>query len=440
MAALADRPWLPSAAAERIGPLAEAAARRSPEGNVARIADLVEVNRLIHERDCINLDPAANVMNPRAEAMLAAGLSSRPSLGHPGAKHGTGLEAVEEIEVIAAELAARVFNARHVEIRVPSGAMANLFAFMALARPGDAIIVPPASIGGHVTHHRTGCAGLYGLRVHEARVDPESFSIDVAALRSQALEVRPRVITLGGSINLFPHPVDAVRRVADEVGATVLVDAAHQCGLIAGGLWPDPLAAGAHLVSMSTYKSLGGPPGGLLLTNEPAVARRIEAIAHPGMTANYDAGRAAALAVTLCDWLAHGPAYARKMAALAGALAAALDREGLPVFATSRGATESHQFALAAARWGGGTAAARHLRRAGLLASGIGLPLPELEKDLNGLRLGTPEIARLGMEEADMAPLADLVARALGRDDPEALAAETRALRARFTGLRYILA
>src|SRR3546814_2206859 len=137
---------------------------------------------------------------------------------------------------------------------------------MATCRPGDVLIAPPATIGGHVTHHAAGCAGLYGLRIHPAPVDADGYTVDLAALRRLALEVRPKLITLGGSLNLFPHPVAAVREIADAVGAKLLFDAAHQCGIIAGGAWANPLAEGAHMMTMSTYKSLGGPAGGLIVT------------------------------------------------------------------------------------------------------------------------------------------------------------------------------
>src|SRR5690606_23277301 len=124
------------------------------------IHELAAENRRIHEEQCVNLNPATNVMNPRAEAILAQGLGSRPSLGYPSDKYEMGLEAIEKIEVIAAELAAEIFRARFAEIRVGSGALANLYAFVATTRPADSIIVPPANIGGHVTHHESGAAGL----------------------------------------------------------------------------------------------------------------------------------------------------------------------------------------------------------------------------------------------------------------------------------------
>src|SRR3546814_10158269 len=165
-------------------------------------------------------------MNPKAEAVLAQGLGARPSRGYPGDKYEMGLEAVEKIEIIAAQLAAEVFGAEHVEIRVPSGSIANLYVFMATAKPGDTIIAPPAAIGGHVTHHRAGSAGLYGLLTHSAPVAPKTYTVDVDALRDDAHRLGPKMLTIGGSLNLFPHPIRAIRRIADEVGAYVLFDAA----------------------------------------------------------------------------------------------------------------------------------------------------------------------------------------------------------------------
>ena len=270
------------------------------------IETLIERNRQIHEAECINLNPATNVMNPRAEAALSAGLGSRPSLGYAGAKYEMGLEAIEEIEVIAADLACRVFDARFAEIRVGSGALANLYAFMATCKPGDSIIVPPATVGGHITHRGPGAAGLYGLDIHECPIDARRFTIDLDGLAELAGRVRPKLITMGASLNLLPHPVEEVRAIADGVGAAVLFDAAHACGMFAGRVWPNPLDLGADLMTMSTYKSLGGPAGGLLVTNRADLAERIDAIAYPGLTANFDAGKSASLAITLLDWLDGG--------------------------------------------------------------------------------------------------------------------------------------
>ncbi len=437
MTHLERRGWVPAACEDYI----QGIARQTADAPAAAVADRIEAligeNRRIHDSDCINLNPATNVMNPRAEAALAAGLGSRPSLGYPGDKYEMGLEAIEQIEVIAAELAAEVFQARYAEIRVPSGAIANLYAFMACCRPGDAIIVPPPAVGGHVTHHEAGAAGLYGLRIHPAPVAADGYTVDVGGLAVLAEQVKPRLITLGGSLNLKPHPVAEVRKIADRMGSRLLFDAAHLCGMIAGGVWENPLTQGAHLMTMSTYKSLGGPAGGLVLTNDAGLAERLDRIAFPGLTANFDAAKSAALALTLLDWRVHGRGYAAEMAAAARALAGALAAEGLPVFRAGNTFTASHQFALEAARWGGGQAASKHLRRANILACGIGLPVAGVAGDLNGLRIGTPEIVRRGMTAADMPELARLIVRAL-EQEPEKVASDVSAFRQRFRGLHFV--
>jgi glycine hydroxymethyltransferase len=439
MPALARRRWLPASSQELESRYALSTREADADTLEARILALTAENRTTHERDCVNLNPATNTMNPKAEALLSAGLGQRPSLGYPGEKYEMGLEAIEQIEVIAAELAAEVFNARYVETRVASGTLANLYAFMAVCRPGDVVIHPPSGIGGHISHQFEGAAGHLYLRSEPAPVDPRGLTVDVERLAKQARELKPKVISIGGSLNLFPHPVRQIRAIADEVGAIVLYDAAHMAGMIAGGQWQQPLAEGAHLMTMSTYKSLGGPPSGLLLTNDAALAERIDRIAFPGMTANADAGKVASLAVALLDWKDHGAAYARAMAETGRALAAALAKEGLPVFAADRGGTQSHQLALGAARWGGGQSMARLLRRANILASGIGLPVEPVARDSNGLRLGINEMVRWGMGPDDAPALARLMARVLvGNEAPEAVAGETTAFRRGFARLRYV--
>lgn len=439
MAKLSARPWVPDTCETLIQEIAGSIAAQDSASIDAEIHTLIDENRRIHEHDCINLNPATNVLNPRAEAVLASALGSRPSLGYPGDKYEMGLEAIERIEVIAAELAAEVFGASYAEIRVASGAMSNLYAFMATTKPGDAVIVPPAAIGGHVTHHLPGAAGLYGLDIHSAPVDPHSYTVDLDALRVLAHDVRPSLITIGGSMNLRPHPVGDIRAIADEVGAWVLFDAAHLSGMFAGRAWPNPLEEGAHVMTMSTYKSLGGPASGLIVSNDAELAERIDKIAFPGLTANFDAAKSAALAITLLDWKEYGTAYAATMIETAQALAEALVSAGFPVYAGGNGYTTSHQLAIEAARFGGGQTASKRLRQSNILACGIGLPIDPVEGDMNGLRIGTPEIVRWGMKKADMADIAGFMKRCLlDGEDASVIAADVVAFRQRFSSMHYV--
>lgn len=430
----AERAWLSAAAAAREAEILETVDLSDLGAVDRRLVHLIERNREIHDRECINLNPASNTMNPRAEAVLATGLTTRASLGHPGDKYEMGLEAIEEIEVIAAAAARELLHAEHVELRVGSGALANLYAFMATCEPGDTIVVPPAEIGGHVTHHRAGAAGWFGLDIHECPADAGAFTVDLAALADLVDRVRPKLITIGTSLNLLPHPVGGIREIADRVGALVLFDAAHACGMITGWIWPNPLDEGADLLTMSTYKSLGGPAGGLVATNRADLAARIDAIAYPGLTANFDVAKTAALAITLLDWLELGSSYAAAMASNAASLAAELDRLGLPVFVTAAGATTSHQLAVDATGWGDGHRAAQRLRCANLLTSAIGLPGLGANA---GLRLGTPEITRLGMTAEHMGELAELIAGGL-HGDPASVAPRASELRRRFSSIHYV--
>lgn len=428
-----SRDWLSPAALTREAAIKDALDFADLDALDQRVFELIDRNREIHDRECINLNPASNVMNPRAEAVLASGLATRASLGHAGDKYEMGLEAIEEIEVIAAELARTVFHAEYAEVRVGSGALANLYAFMATCEPGDSIMVAPAEIGGHVTHRSDGAAGLYRLDIHEYPIDAQTFSADLDGLAEMAKRVRPKLITVGTSLNLLPHPVAEIRAIADEVGALVLFDAAHACGMFAGGVWPNPLDEGAHILTMSTYKSLGGPAGGLAMTNDHDLAARIDAIAYPGLTANFDVAVTTALAITLLDWLHCGSGYATTMAANAIALATELDRLGVPMFSTSQGFTTSHQLAADASQWGGGHGAALRLRRANILTSAIGLPGDASA----GLRFGTPEITRIGMTPLDMPELASIVAAGLqGR--PEDVAGRASDLRSRFEDVHFV--
>ncbi len=221
---LQRRGWVPAGPENYVQSLAAQVARATADENEKALLAFVEENHRIHERDCINLNPATNMMNPKAEALLASGIGSRPSLGYPGDKYEMGLEGIEKIEVMAAELAAEVFNARYAEIRV------------GVRRARQSLCVHGGGEAGRRDHRaaadrsaatsrimRAGAAGLYGLVTHPAPVDAEGFTVDVDRLREDALRLRPKLITIGGSLNLFPHPIAEVRAIADEVGALVHV-------------------------------------------------------------------------------------------------------------------------------------------------------------------------------------------------------------------------
>jgi glycine hydroxymethyltransferase len=397
-------------------------------------------HRQYMDRECVNLNAGTNVVNPRAERWLSEGLGNRPSLGYPGDKYEMGMRYAEKLEVMALAVLKQLFRCEHVEIRVGSGSLANLYAYMACTRPGDRVLAFPESAAGHVTHRRGGAAGLYGLEVHDVPFDGERMTIDLDALEKCARRLRPRLVIVGGSLCLFPFPVREVRAIADSVGAYVMYDGAHVAGLIAAGEFQQPLEEGAHLMTCSTYKSFGGPPQGLVLTNSADLARRLDSVAFPGLTANFDLAKTAALAVAALDLREFGREYATACIANARALAEALDGHRCPVHGVpGRGYTMSHHVAVRAAGLGGGQRASRRLEGANILTCGISLPLPAVEGDYNGIRIGAQEITRWGMKPGDMRELADLIARVWRRKErPERIRRDTLAFRSRFQELRYV--
>lgn len=433
--------WIPDNAARFI-------AAQEARFNALSLDDLdKEAHRLVaaHEqlvdRDCINLYAGTNIPNPRGSALLGSTIGSRPNLGHPGDKYNKGMKHAEQLEVMLTTLLKRLFNARFAEHRVGSGSLANLYTYMATCRPGDAIMAFSDAAAGHPTHHEIGAAGLYGLKVHEVPFDTARMDVDDDALRDAAKRIRPRLIIVAGSMCLFPYNLRAVRAIADEIGAYVLYDAAHMGGLIAGGAFQQPLAEGADLMTGSTYKSFGGPPSGMVLTNSAELARRLDRIAFPGLTANFDLGRTAAMIVAVLDLLEHGPAYAKMCVANAQALAGAMSEAGITVFKPSSrdGFTQSQHVALEAAPYGGGNALSARIEPANILFTSIGLPLPPVENDANGIRIGTQEITRWGMQPADMKIVAELTARVLVKGE-EALQVkpDVIAFRRRFQDIHFI--
>ena len=434
------RPWVPAdieAAIEAQAGYYRGLCSDMLEGE---LRDLVARHEQYMDRECLSLYAGTNIVNPRAAQLLASSVGSRPSLGYPGAKYEMGMQHAEQIEIMATELLKELFGCSYAEFRVGSGSLANLYAYMACTKPGDPIMAFADSAAGHVTHHQAGAAGLYGLEIHDVPYDAERMTIDIEGLRAAAARIRPKLIVIAGSMCLFPYPVAAARAVADEVGAYLMYDAAHMSGLIAGGAFQQPLAEGAHLMTSSTYKSFGGPPAGIILTNEAELAQRLDTIAYPGLTANFDLSKTAALIVAVLDLREHGRDYARMCIANAQALAVALDERGLPVHrVVERGYTASQHVAIRAHGYGGGTVAARVLERANILTSGIELPLPPVTGDFNALRIGTQEITRWGMQPGDMPQIAELIGRVLVRGEaPEDVRANVVALRRRFQELHFV--
>ena len=273
-----------------------------------------------------------NVMSDAVAAAHDPKVGIRPSLGDPAEKVQPGLEDLEVLEVLTTRAVAATMRARHADARVQSATLGNLAVYAGLTEVGATIASLPRWAGGHFSHHPEGAAGIRGHRVVELPYDPTAYDVDVDALPGFLERERPELIVLGGTVMLFPHRLGRIVGAAKAASARVLYDASHVAGLIAGERFQDPLADGVDVVTFSTYKSYGGPPGGAIATNDPEVAERVFAAVYPGLTANYDAGRFRSLG-------------------LAAANAALRRRARTPLAASTRHAPSPRRSATPASSW-----------------------------------------------------------------------------------------
>jgi glycine hydroxymethyltransferase len=423
-------PWASPPALARLAAV-EAALPADPAAALERAAEAARAHARRLDEDCLQLYAGTNVPSPLVAALHEPALAAQPSMGYPGAKYQAGLEPIDVIEVTAATAIARLMGAAFAEVRPTSATLANLAVYTALTEPGDTIAVLPDWAGGHLSHHALGAPGVRGLRVAPLPYDAEQLDVDLGALDEFLGWEVPRLVVVGASLMLFPHWLTAISEAVRAHGIPLLYDASHVAGLVAEGRFQDPLREGADLITFSTYKSFGGPAGGVIVTNDEELAKQVSDAVYPALVANYDASRLVPLAAAALERERSGGAYADQSIANAQALAAALAEAGFDVLGAGRGFTESHHVALDVV--GGGTAAALRLAEGNILASEVGIPVDPA----GGVRIGTQAITRQGFVEADMPAIAAAIAGALLHDRD--VRDDVAEIRRRHSGLRFCL-
>ena len=249
---------------------------------------------------CLNLVASENIHSPLLGRFLASDLSGRYG-DYSGRdlrrRRYQGTRYITEIEELADRLARSMFGARYVELRPLSGHLAAVAAILALARPGDMVLEVDRNGGGHRTAGKLSASTHFPLVVRGLPFDPHEHTVDAERTVALMRELRPRLVILGSSTFLFPHPVSAVADAARELGETVVTyDGAHVLGLIAAGRFQAPLAEGAHVLVSSTHKVFPGPQGGLILSDDETLITEISEAVHPGLVANHHLAHVAALA------------------------------------------------------------------------------------------------------------------------------------------------
>jgi len=396
-------------------------------------------------KSVIPLIASENVTSPAVREAMICDFQHRYAEGWPGERVYAGCIYIDQVEIIAMELARELFKAEHANVQPVSGLTANLAAFTALTDPGDTMMCLSVASGGHISMAKKkfgGSAGaVHGLEIEYLPLDEKRMNIDVEAAAKKIAEVKPKLVTFGGSLFLFPHPVKELSEVAKENGAHVMYDAAHVAGLIAGGQFQDPLREGAEVMTCSTHKTLPGPQHGMILCTKE-LADAINRAVFPGIVSNHHLHSVAALAIALAEMLEFGKEYTAQIVKNAKALGKALYDQGLAVLCPDLGFTESHIVVVDVSKYGDGGTLEKKLEEANIILNRNLLPWDPRQgrhyKNPSGIRLGTSEVTRLGMKEGEMKQIAEFIRRIIiDNEDPKKVAREVAEFRKDYQKVHY---
>jgi glycine hydroxymethyltransferase len=412
-------------------PLSEA----DPE--IARAIDL-ELGRL---RDHIELIASENIVSAAVLEAQGSIMTNKYAEGYPGRRYYGGCEFVDMAENLAIDRAKRLFDAKFANVQPNSGSQANQGVFLALMKPGDTFMGLNLNAGGHLTHGSAVNMSGRWFNVVPYNVRPDDQRIDMDEVERLALEHKPKVILAGGSGYSRHWDFARFRAIADEVGAYFVVDMAHFAGLVAGGAHPSPFPQ-AHVATSTTHKTLRGPRGGIILTNDEDLAKKINSAVFPGLQGGPLMHVIAAKAVAFAEALRpEFKLYAKAVVENAKALAEQLKRNGFDIVS---GGTDNHLMLVdLRPKSLTGNIAEKALERAQMTCNKNGIPYdPQKPTVTSGIRLGTPAATSRGFGVKEFQDVADFITEALeglaGRDagandgTEEAVRRKVNALTARF--------
>jgi glycine hydroxymethyltransferase len=402
-------------------PLSTAAAKASdaetgffstPLGAADPELDAAIRHELRREQDQIELIASENIVSRAVLEAQGSVLTNKYAEGYPGRRYYGGCEFVDVAEQLAIDRAKKLFQCGFANVQPHSGAQANQAVFFALLKPGDALLGMSLAAGGHLTHGAAPNMSGKWFEALQYGVRRDDALIDFDEIEQVARERRPKLIIAGGSA--YPRVIDFARfrRIADEVGAFFMVDMAHFAGLVAGGAYPSPLPH-AHVVTTTTHKTLRGPRGGMVLTNDEDIAKKINSAVFPGLQGGPLMHVIAAKAVSFGEALRpEFRTYAKAVVDNARVLARTLVEGGLEIVS---GGTDSHLMLVdLRPKKLTGRDAEKALERAGMTCNKNGIPFdPEKPMVTSGVRLGTPAGTTRGFGQAEFAEVGRLIVEVL---------------------------
>jgi glycine hydroxymethyltransferase len=401
-----------------------------------------------HERwfsESLPLIASENVTSEPVRRVLSSDLGHRYAEGWPGERVYAGCKFIDQIELQAISLGKKLFRAEYVDVRPTSGVVANLAVYSALSDPGDIMMALSIPNGGHISHGKkdfSGSAGLvHSLEIEYFAFDKDQMTIDVDQSKKRIKELKSlKIAMFGGSLFLFPHPVEELATAIRERGGVVCYDAAHVVGLIAGGEFQDPMREGAQIMTFSTHKTLFGPQGGAIAASKEFEERLKKAV-FPGTTSNHHLHNVAGKAMAFAEFLEFGRRYAREVVGNARALAQELANLGEEVLGEKVGYTRSHQVALDVTRYSDGGAIERLLEGQNIIVNRQLIP-GDLKAGRHytnpgGIRLGIAELTRLGMGRGEMVEVAEIIHIGMKGSKRREVVSRIRELRKGFQKVKY---
>jgi glycine hydroxymethyltransferase len=394
--------------------------------------------------DSLPMIASENVLSPLCREMLISDFHGRYAEGTPGKRYYEGCEIFDRVEEKAIELAKKLFKCNFADVRSTAGTTANLAVLKALIKPGETACVLDLANGAHISFGKWGAAGVRGINLISYPFNDEEMNIDVDGAVKLIKKVKPKLALNGRSVFLFPSPIKEIAEAAHDVGAYLIYDGAHVLGLIAGKQFQDPLKEGADLMSGSTHKTLPGPQGGVILSNhkgetdeDKSFLRKIGFGVFPGVSSSYHLHHVAAKAIAFAEHLEFGEEYAIQTIKNAQALAQNLFERGFEVFGEKLGFTKSHQILLSIGPKKG-KEASKKLADSGIITNMNTIPGDEDPLNPSGLRIGTPELTRIGMKEKEMQDIADFYMRALLKNENSTkIKADIKEFRKDFQEIHY---
>ncbi|MGK7861482.1 serine hydroxymethyltransferase [Falsiroseomonas sp. E2-1-a4] len=395
-------------------------------------------DELIRQQDGIELIASENIVSRAVLETQGSVLTNKYAEGYPGRRYYGGCEVVDIAESLAIERAKKLFDCGFSNVQPHSGAQANQAVFFALMQPGDTFMGLDLAAGGHLTHGAPANQSGKWFKVAPYTVRREDQMIDMEEVARIARETKPKIIIGGGSAYARTWDFPRFREIADEVGAIFMVDMAHFAGLVAGGAHPSPFPH-AHVVTTTTHKTLRGPRGGMILTNDEALAKKFNSAVFPGLQGGPLMHVIAAKAVAFGEALRpEFRAYAKQVVLNAKALAAELKGQGLDLVTDG---TDNHLVLVdLRPKRLTGKAAEGALNRAHLTCNKNGIPFdPEKPMVTSGVRLGSPAATSRGFGEAEFKLVGQMIGEVLDglaqANSPEANEAVETAVKARVLDL-----